>query len=406
MEQIAKCGPVTLVILQPTSLCNLNCRYCYVADRKNSARMDEGVLELAFAKILQSEHARGRRIEFLWHAGEPLTVGIDYFRRAIELSERYRRPDTTVLHAVQTNGVLVTPEWASFFKENRFKLGVSIDGPAFLHDRNRCDWAGHGSFSKSLRGFRILQEASVQVGALAVVTRETLDYPDELFHFFVDSEICSFGLNTEEVENVNTETSFGSNNAAPPLWLRRRFEEFFGRLFDLWWPVRDFVCVREIRDVVRAIQLKRRDPDYCRHPDESAEMGIITILKTGDISTFSPELAGAIAPAYDNFIVGNVAEIDSIDAIREHSVYRAMRRDINLGRKMCAESCHYFDFCGSAFVSNRYFETGRLDGTESTTCILQRQIVVKVVIERLQAMSELGAAAASDRAARAAAGYA
>lgn len=387
MTRLGTGGPVTLVIIQPTSLCNLNCRYCYVAGRRDPARMDRTLLETTFARILRSDHARGRRIEFLWHAGEPLTVGIDYFRRAIELTERYRGPETTTVHAVQTNAVLVTPEWASFFKENGFRVGVSIDGPAILHDRNRRDWAGRGSFEKVMRGFRTLQEADVRPGALAVVTRETLDCPDELFHFFIDNEICSFGLNTEEVENVHTETSFGATNAAPPAWLRRRFEAFFGRIFDLWWPVRDFVCVREIRDVVYAIREKMRNPEYSRQPDESAEMGIITILKNGDISTFSPEMAGAEAPAYNNFIVGNVAEIDSIDDIRRHPTYRAMKRDIMRGREACARTCRYFDLCGSAFISNRYFETGRLDGTESTTCILQRQIVARLVLSRLRGMS-------------------
>lgn len=388
-------GPVTLIILQPTSLCNLNCRYCYVADRRDARRMETSVLEAAFAKILQSDHAVGRRIEFLWHAGEPLTVGIDFYRTALELTERYRRPETTTLHAVQTNGVLVTPEWARFFKDNCFKVGVSIDGPAILHDRNRRDWSGRGSLEKTLRGYRRLQEAGVNPAALAVVTQQTLDHADALFDFFIDNEICSFGLNVEEVENVHLETSFGSTNASPPASLRRRFEEFFGRVFDLWWPLRDFVSIREIRDVLYGIQSKMRWDSYTRHPDESAEMGIITILKNGDVSTFSPELAGANAPAYGNFIVGNVNEMDSIDAIRAHPVYRAMRRDISRGRRRCARSCHYFDLCGSAFISNRYFETGRLDGTESTTCILQRQIVAKVVIARLQAMSEYGAAAAS-----------
>jgi uncharacterized protein len=387
MSRAAPNQPVTLVILQPTSLCNLNCGYCYVAERQDATRMSEQVLEAAFRTVLTSETARNRRVEFLWHAGEPLTVGIDYFHRAMEWSEKYCHTSTTVRHAVQTNGVLVNDAWARFFAEHDYKVGVSIDGPSHLHDANRPNWAGQPSLQKALRGFHLLQEAGINPAVLAVITQASLTQADALFDFFLEHEICSFGFNVEEVENMHLSTSFASTNANPSALLREQFRAFFSRVFDLWWPVREFVSIREIRDVIYSIQRKTRNPDYTRLPDEVAEMGIITVQKNGDVSTFSPELAGAKDARYGNFVVGNVSSLSSIDAIRQHPVYQRMKHDIDAGRQLCAQSCTYFDFCGSAFLSNRYFETGRLDGTESTTCILQRQIVAQVIIEKLQHMS-------------------
>lgn len=382
---------LTLVIIQPTSLCNLNCGYCYVPGRTDKHRMPLEMLELAFKKVLHSAVAQERRIEFLWHAGEPLTVGLDYFKAALELTDKLRPAGTTVLHAVQTNGVLVDRAWAEFFAAHDVKVGVSIDGPAELHDQHRPNWAGKGSHARAMRGFRTLQEAGMNPAVLAVLTDRSLGMPDELFDFFVDHEICSFGFNVEEVENTHLITSFGSTNAAPSAALRSRFEAFFSRIFDRWWPVRDLVNVREIRDVVHGIQQKIRNPAHSRRPDEIEDMGIITILKNGDITAFSPELAGAKDERYGDFIVGHIAAIDSIDAIRQHRVYQQLQREIEAGRRACADSCTFYDLCGSAFVSNRFFETGRFDGAESTTCILQRQIAASVVIKKLQAMSLLEA---------------
>jgi uncharacterized protein len=129
-----------------------------------------------------------------------------------------------------------------------------------------------------------------------------------------------------------------------------------------------------------------RNPEHFRRPDETAVLGIVTVQKNGDVTTYSPEFAGAVAPEYQNFVVGNVLRLRSIEEILTHPVFRLMHDQIEIGRKRCADSCLFFDLCGSAFVSNRYFETGRLDGTESTSCILQRQVVASVVLEKLQAI--------------------
>jgi uncharacterized protein len=261
---------------------------------------------------------------------------------------------------------------------------VSIDGPAFLHNAHRRTWGGAGSHDAALRGFRVLQERGVPAAALAVLTSEALNHPEDIFDFFLDNDIWCFGFNVEEVENAHGLTSLGSGNANPSRRLRDRCAAFDSRLFDVWWPVRDMIDLREFRDVLRSIGNKLRDAPYVRQPDESVELGIVTVQTNGDVTAYSPEFAGAVAPAFNNFVVGNVLELKSIDEIRLSPTFLELRGLVEAGRRRCAEACLYFDLCGSAFISNRYFETGRIDVAESTTCILRRQIVTQVVLEKLQ----------------------
>jgi uncharacterized protein len=379
--------PLTLVVVQPTSLCNLNCTYCYVPDRKNATLITDSMLDAIFRTTVGSPLSKTRRFEFLWHAGEPLTAGIHFFQRAMDICEAYKTAGETVVHSIQTNGVLINQEWIDFFKKYNFKIGVSIDGPAFLHNANRKTWGGKDTLDKALRGYRMCLENELNPAVLAVLTKDSLDYPDEILEFFVENEIWSFGFNAEEVENMHQVTSYGSTNADPPQWLRDKYREFFSRLFDLWWPLRYAISIREFRDITYGIRRKYKLPDHFRRPDETAELGIVTIQKNGDITTFSPELAGAKSTEYRDFVVGNILQIQSLEEIKHHPIYKKLHSEIDNGRRLCAQSCLYFDFCGSAFVSNRYFETGRFDGAESTSCILQRKIVASVVIEKLQHMS-------------------
>lgn len=378
--------PLMLVVVQPTSFCNLNCSYCYVPGRKDTTLMSDHVLEAVFRTTVGSPLAQSRKFQFLWHAGEPLTAGRDFFQKAMNFCESFPG-GLPVVHSLQTNGTLINDKWVSLFTKYNFKIGISMDGPAFLHNARRKTWGGHDTLHKVLRGFNLCRDAGLQPGALAVLTSESLDYPDEIFEFFVENNITSFGFNAEEVENANTNTSFGSTHADPPRHLREKFTEFYSRIFDLWWPLRHTVSVREFLDISHVFEAKKTNPDYYRQPMETEALGIVTIHRNGDITPFSPEFSGAKDPQFNNFIAGNVCWLDSMEEIRQSPIFRKMYRLIQKGQHNCAETCPYFDFCGSAFVSNRYFETGRLDGTESTTCIFQRQIVSEVLLQKLKGMS-------------------
>ena len=129
-----------LIVLQPTSFCNLNCRYCYVPDRRDKERVSAAVLEKSIELAVNSDLI-DKECEFLFHAGEPMTVGMEFYRKTALLIDKHNNDSKKFHKVIQTNATLVNEEWCSLFQKYRYKLGVSIDGPEFLHNLNRKNWA-------------------------------------------------------------------------------------------------------------------------------------------------------------------------------------------------------------------------------------------------------------------------
>ena len=131
------------VLAKPTgSVCNLNCSYCFYLKKEllypgSRFRMTDEVLENYIRQLIQSHQTD--KVTVAWQGGEPTLMGVDFYRRAIELQEKYRRPDMTFENTMQTNGTLLNDEWCEFLRENNFLIGISIDGPRDLHDAHRVD---------------------------------------------------------------------------------------------------------------------------------------------------------------------------------------------------------------------------------------------------------------------------
>ena len=143
------------IMMKPAgSLCNLDCAYCYYLDKAEiyggrEPRMSLEMLEQVVRDYIAANDVP--EVQFVWHGGEPLVMGLDFYRKALEFQHRYAG-GKTVHNSLQTNGTLITREWARFFKENDFLLGVSIDGPQDIHDRFRRDKGGAPTFERVLRG--------------------------------------------------------------------------------------------------------------------------------------------------------------------------------------------------------------------------------------------------------------
>jgi len=163
--------PFFVMVKPVAAACNLACRYCYYLNRPGmsaSHRMTREVLEVLIRDAIAAQPGTPE-IHFAWQGGEPTLAGIDFFREALALQERYRPAGTMIVNALQTNGTLLDEGWAQFFSEHRFLIGISIDGPAAVHDPLRRDAGGRTTHAKVLRGLRELQRAGVQYNALTVV---------------------------------------------------------------------------------------------------------------------------------------------------------------------------------------------------------------------------------------------
>jgi uncharacterized protein len=184
-------GPPSFhVLAKPAgAICNLDCEYCFFLSKEelypgSSFRMSDDLLVEYVRQLLQSH--RTPEVTVAWQGGEPTLMGLDFFRRAMSLVERYKRPEQTIEHTIQTNCTLIDDEWAAFLAEHDFLVGVSVDGPREIHDAYRVDKGGKPTFDRVMRGLERLKAHGVRWNALTTVHRANEEHPLEVYRFLRD----------------------------------------------------------------------------------------------------------------------------------------------------------------------------------------------------------------------------
>jgi uncharacterized protein len=190
MSAVAEPRPFHLLAKPTGAVCNLDCSYCFFLSKEmlypgSRFRMAEELLE-TYVKQLIEAHAGVPEVAIAWQGGEPTLMGVDFFRRSVELAQGYLRPGQRAAYTIQTNATLLDEEWATFFRENDFLVGVSIDGPRELHDTYRVNKGGKGSFDQVMRGLAFLQDAAVEWNALTTVHAVNGDRGREVYRFLRD----------------------------------------------------------------------------------------------------------------------------------------------------------------------------------------------------------------------------
>ena len=182
--------PAFHLLAKPTGpICNLDCEYCFFLSKEalypgDRFRMADELLETYLRQLLEAH--RTPEVTVAWQGGEPTMMGLDFFKRSVELVERLRKPWQQVQHTIQTNGVLLDDSWAAFFKQHGFLVGLSIDGPKHIHDAYRVDQRGEGSFDRVMAGYEHLRRHDVDVNVLCTVHAVNQDRSLEVYHFFRD----------------------------------------------------------------------------------------------------------------------------------------------------------------------------------------------------------------------------
>src|SRR5579862_7910824 len=216
-----------LIVLQPTPFCNIDCKYCYLPHRASTQRMPVEVMRRIYSEVFRCKQF-GDPITFVWHAGEPLSVPPNFYREAFDLALRINAPfGRKFSQNIQTNATLINSTWIELFQQYSVGVGVSIDGPAFIHDQQRVTRSGSGTHAKVMAGVKQLQDAHIPFNVIMVLTRFALDYPDEVFNFFVDNGIEAIGFNIDELEGMNQLSSNQSENAL------EKYKAFMRRFVDL-----------------------------------------------------------------------------------------------------------------------------------------------------------------------------
>jgi uncharacterized protein len=199
------------LLAKPTgAICNLDCTYCFFLSKEmlypgSRFRMADDLLE-AYLRQLIEAHDGAPEVVVAWQGGEPTMMGLDFFRRSVELAERYRRPGQRILYTIQTNGTLLDDEWAVFLKDHGFLVGLSIDGPSEIHDAYRVDKGGKGSFDRVMTGLEHLRRREVDWNALTTIHAVNQDRGLEVYRFLRDACGARFMQFIPIVERATPET--------------------------------------------------------------------------------------------------------------------------------------------------------------------------------------------------------
>jgi len=229
------------ILAKPSgATCNLGCSYCFFLDKEllypnSKFRMTNEILETYIQQLIETH--RSREVTVAWQGGEPTLMGVDFYRKAIEFQEKYRKPGMVFENTMQTNGTLLDDEWCQFFKENNFLIGISIDGPAHLHNAHRVDKGGNPTFDKVMRGLRLLQKHGVEYNILVAVNRVNADFPKEVYRFLRDEAKTSWIQFIPVIERFNEGgiNLYQKGEKVSPRSVRaEQYGRFLIQVFDEW----------------------------------------------------------------------------------------------------------------------------------------------------------------------------
>ncbi len=215
------------------AICNLDCTYCYYLKKQDlypgggPFRMADDLLEEYIAQHVEA--CPTQLVHFSWHGGEPTTLGLDFFRRAVELQRKHLPPGKEISNSIQTNGTLIDEEWCRFFGVERFYVGLSLDGPKELHDRYRVTKGERPTHAQVMRAFHLMQQHDLDCDVLCVVHDQNVRYPRALYHFFKE-----IGVRYLQFLPLVNRTPDGTGGVTPQSVPAEAYGSLLMTVFDEW----------------------------------------------------------------------------------------------------------------------------------------------------------------------------
>jgi len=335
---------LTLIVTPVGSRCPLSCDYCYNKDSHlrrviPTETMSENVLEEMLRKFMSFSQ---RNYEIIWHGGEPTLAGIEFFETVVRIQDRLRGELSTkgkIINNIQTNGVLINDNWAKFLKEKNFRVGISIDGTEYVHDRHRRYPTGSGSHADVMAGLRLLKAHGNKVGAGAVVTRSTLEDPIGVFKF-LNANFTAFDFSP----CYSTTASDGSvTQEITP----KQYADFVKLTFDYWFKLDNpKIYIKSFRNYIAATLGHR--PNSC-----SMNNGCHRFLSVDNNGEVYPcgRLNGV-----QKLKFGSIKETTFEEILRQDK-YRQYQEIAHSLSRECT-SCKWVRACNNGCPASRYKEDG------------------------------------------------
>jgi uncharacterized protein len=385
--------PVRMVVLQSTTGCNLNCDYCYLseASRRTNNNFPLAALHDLFTNIFTSQHV-GSSIVVCWHSGEPLLLKPAYYDEAIhiirEVAREHRNHEFTIRFDMQTNGTLIDDKWCEFFLRHRdaFDIGISVDGPARLHDAHRVTWTGKSTHDRVVRGMDALARAGLVFNIIAVVPPSAVESADELFDFVETyrEHLTDFHFNFMDAPVM----SLHDLTCDDPQ--RERYHRFLTRLLRRFADHAGGRPALRIRNFAHMYQKMFGEPGLRQELSArsmSRPFRTLNVEVDGSVTTF---YAGLTSREYSHIygdgaglVIGNLLR-QPLDEIAASPKMARIWDDFEQSHKACEAGCDYFELCSGGFNLTKRMRFGTFDATETPECRIHTKTLADAVIDDLR----------------------
>lgn len=342
--------PINLLIKPASSKCNMRCKYCFyfsIAENRSAADlgiMSEETLEQLIKKgIAYADHV----CSFAFQGGEPTIAGLEFYEKVIfyqkKYQDLYQKNNLQINNAIQTNGYLIDEKWTSFFHQHNFLVGLSLDGPPNVHDKNRIDAGGSSTFSRLMKAVELFEQYRVEYNILSVVTGQNAQSVKRIYRFFTKNKFqyLQFIPCLEPLEKERGSEGYHLSV--------QEYGDFLLNIFDLWFQdfkLGQYTSIRHIDNLVHMLAGER--PEACNMN------GICSIQ-------FVVEGDGSVYPCdfyvYDQWKLGNVND-QSLQEMEESELAKRFVRE-SVGLPEECRQCRYLRICRNGCKRER---TESVDG--------------------------------------------
>ncbi|MEG0762396.1 MAG: anaerobic sulfatase maturase [Oscillospiraceae bacterium] len=294
--------PLSLLIKPASSLCNLQCKYCFYHDEAKNRDiasygiMSDETLENIIKKALSFAQ---QHITIAFQGGEPTLAGLAFYEHLFELEEIYNVNKIKIEHCIQTNGYIIDREWTQFLKKHNFLVGLSLDGNKEMHDMYRVDAQSTGSYARVMHTAQLFNQYGVEYNILTVVTRQLARNIGKIYGFYKRSEFTwqQYIPCLDPIGNERGKEVYSLNPS--------EYQDFLCKLFDLWYQdlIKDeYISIRFFDNIVHMLHGKA--------PESCAMRGVCSI---GNVIEADGEVYPCDFYVLDNYKLGNLNDVDFID---------------------------------------------------------------------------------------------
>lgn len=356
------------VLISVTNNCNNACDYCYLGCNNN---ISKNTISLDTIKKIINEYylylqdfpIEERFLTIIWHGGEPLIMGKEFYEKVLniqkECNKKFRVKFT---NGIETNGTLLTEEWVDFLEKNNFHIGISIDGPEFVHDIHRRDKNHNSSFSRTLKGIEILEKKKIPFSVISVITDKNYTYYKEMLDFFLKFNYLRYA---DFLPGYDPDGKIGYLSP-------ENYGNFLISLFDYWISKggSEKLQIRYFDDIILKVsnQITKNTPIGCEIMGRCGEIQYVT--EEGELYPC------VTLPQNEDFAMGNFHNENFSDMIKSNNYQNFQSKFNNLSDD--CKSCSVFSICKGGCATRRFYHPNKESDGKDYFCVARKMIINKI----------------------------